>query len=108
MIPEHAWLDGNPLYSRLFETSNSADRLRRRVHEAIHDSLPSSVSECLVDEVMSAELYGDAIKLQVKRQVDPAIKVVLEAVRELAVPYMTESGVTCLMIPLSKVDSILQ
>jgi hypothetical protein len=107
MIPEKAWLDGNPLYGKLFLAANSADRLRRQVHEAIHNALPEAVSECLVDEVMTAEHYGQAIKLQIKSQVDPAINVVLEAVKQLAVPYMAENGTACLMVPIDKIDSIL-
>jgi hypothetical protein len=107
-IPEHAWLDGNPLYNRHFKVVNSADRLRRDVARAFHDALPDAVAECLVDELMAAEEYGDQLKFLIKHQVDPAIHVVLEAVKKLAVSYTAANGEPCLMVPVSKLDHLLQ
>jgi hypothetical protein len=107
-IPERAWLDGNPLYNRHFNVFNSADRLRRDVATAFHDALPDAVAECLVDELMTAEEYGDQLKFLIKNQVDPAIYVVLEAVKKLAVSYIAANGEPCLVVPVSKLDLLLQ
>jgi len=105
-IPQHAWLNGNPFYYELYQTHNAKDRLRRKVATAFHDALPDAVAECLVDELLNAELYGHQRQFLIKSQVDPAISVILDAVRKLAVPYQAANGETCLMIPIERLDSI--
>lgn len=105
-IPEHAWLNGNPFYYELYQTHNAKDRLRWQVAVAFHDSLPDAVAECLVDELLNAELYGHQRQFLISKQVDPAISVVLNAVRKLAVPYQTANGEMCLMLPIEKLDPI--
>lgn len=107
-IPERAWLDGNPLYNRHYAAAHGVDRFRREVAIAIHDALPDAVAECLIDELLTAEEYGDQLKLQIKNQVDPAIKVVLDAVRKLAVPYTAANGEVCLIVPVDHLDRLLQ
>lgn len=57
---------------------------------------------------MAAEEYGDQLKFMIKHQVDPAIHVVLEAVKKLAVSYTAANGEPFLMVPVSKLDHLLQ
>lgn len=107
LVPERAWLNANPFYLSIYKPSAAKNRFRNDVAKAIHDALPDAVLECLVDELMQATEYGDQLQFLIKNQVDPAIKVVLDEVKKLAVPYTAADGTQCLMVPVNKLDSLL-
>jgi hypothetical protein len=108
-LPEgHNWYEFNPLYSSLYQTNSGVTRLRRQVAMAFHDALPDSVAKALVDELLNAEVLGQKLQCTISSQVDPAIKVVLEAVKKLAVPYIAADGSPCLMVPVDRIDSLLK
>lgn len=105
-IPTTALLDYNPFYMELYRPHARLDRLRWQVATALHDGLPDAVRECLIDELLTAESHGEKCQFIINRQTDEAIRVVLEAVKELAVEYVSPDGTIHRYVNVDKLDRI--
>ena len=106
-LKRRCWVAGNPLYDSLYKTKSELDDLRADVLGEILDSMPESVWKLFIDELLTAELYGDQLPFLVNNLVDGVVSKIVRRVLNQSCTVHLANGEEVSVIPFSKATKFL-
>lgn len=91
-VPRHAWIDEDSYFYHLYKARKEGNPLYTEMARIFHDSLPDEVADCLVDELMNAEVRGELEEFRIDNHMAKVVDLFLLTARALAEPMEDVDG----------------